>query len=184
MQPKSSHDVDIIRLRTRGMLNVLMRRIGCANINQFGAWVNRESERLGWKDTQSSNKWYKLDEGEFTYRPTKPIQMLSQLFRDAEHIYEDGPANLWRSLWGNAADPTVLWPLCRTRFSSDGPWLDEITWEQIEAEFLNERTFRATIREFEGELLLALEYGEPLTLNHLTEAIALYRLHQATNCLV
>jgi hypothetical protein len=183
MKPKTSKDVEIIKLRTRAMMNVLMKRIGCSNPNQFGAWINCESERFGWRDTQHSKKWYKLIDGEFTYPPVKPVHMLSQLFHDAEHIYNDGPANLWRSLWGNAVDPTVLWPLCRTRFDSNGPWFDEITWREIEAEFLNERTFRETIREFEGELLLAVAYGEPLTLNHLTEAVALYRLHQATNCL-
>jgi hypothetical protein len=109
--------------------------------------------------------------------------MLGQLFRDAEHIYNDGPSNLWRALWGNASDPTVLWPLCRTRFDSEGPWFNEIIWEEIEANRNDERTFRDTIREFEGELLLAMAYGEILTLAHLTEAIALYRLHQATNSL-
>jgi hypothetical protein len=181
--PKSAKDVEIVKLRTRTVISVLMKRIGCLNANQFGAWINKESERLGWKDTQQSNKWYKLIDGRLTNRPDKTIVMLSQLFDDAEHVYNDGPANLWRALWGNAADPSVLWPLCRTRFDSNGPWLDEITWKDIEAKYLNERTFRETIREFEGELLLAMAYDEPLTLNHLTESVALYRLHQATNCL-
>jgi hypothetical protein len=160
-----------------------MRMAKCPNTHQFGAWINKESEQLGWGDTQDSNKWRKLIDGELTYPPVKSVQMLSRLFHDAERLYNDGPANLWRALWGNAADPTVLWSLCRTRLDSEGPWLPEIIWEEIEASSLRERTFRETIREFEGELLLAKAYGEFLNLNHLTEAIALYRLHQATNSL-
>lgn len=165
------------------MISVLMDRAECPNPNQFGAWINKESEKLGWKDTQHSNKWYKLIDGKLTHPPVKAVQMLNQLFHDAERLYNDGPANLWRALWGNATDPAVLWPLCRTRIDSNGPWFDETTWEGIEANSINERTFRETIREFEGELLLAKAYDEVLSLNHLTEAIALYRLHQATNSL-
>lgn len=181
MKPKTAKDVEIVKLRTRAMMNVLMKEIGSSNPHQFGAWINRESERLGWKDTQQSNKWNKLIKGKFTKRPDKPIAMLSLLFRNAKQVYDDGPANLWRALWGDATNPATLWPLCRTRFDSDGPWFYQITWEEIEAKFLDERTFRDTIREFEGELLLAIAYDQPLTLNHLTESVALYRLHQATN---
>lgn len=183
LKPKTSKDVEIIKLRTRAMISVLMGRTGCINVNQFGAWINRKSERLGWRDTQHSKKWYKLIDGEFTHPPVKSVHMLGQLFRDAEHIYYDGPSNLWRALWGNASDPAVLWPLCRTRFDSEGAWFNEIIWEEIEANCNEERTFRDTIREFEEELLIARAYGEILTLAHLTEAIALYRLHQATNSL-
>ncbi|MEQ0770908.1 hypothetical protein ABLT15_01285 [Paraburkholderia tropica] len=183
MKPKTAKDVEIVRLQARAMMRTLMRRAKCPNTHQFGAWINNKSEQLGWGDTQDSNKWRKLIDGELTYPPVKSVQMLSQLFHDAERLYNDGPANLWRALWGNAADPTVLWPLCRTRLDSEGPWLHEIVWEEIEASSLNERTFREAIREFEGELLLAKAYGEFLNLNHLAEAIALYRLHQATNSL-
>ncbi|MDR5803493.1 hypothetical protein [Caballeronia sp. LZ001] len=172
-----------MKLQTRTLIRFLMKRIGCENVNQFGIWVNCESVRLGWKDTHNSNKWRKLDDGDFIRPPVKLVQMLGQLFDDAAHIYINGPANLWQSLWGDATDPNVLWPLCRTRFSNYGPWLDETTWEAIQSELCNERTFYETIRAFEGELLLAIAYEEPLTLNHLTEAIALYRLHQITNTL-
>jgi hypothetical protein len=160
-----------------------MHKKGFVKINQLAAWINRESERLGWTDTQTSNKWYKLDNGDFKNYPARPIEMLGQLFNDAKLIFEDGPANLWRALWGDAVDPSVLWPLCRTRICSDGPWLDDAEWKVAEATSVSPRTFHQTIREFEGELLLALCYREPLSLNHLTEAIALYRLHQTINSL-
>lgn len=160
-----------------------MHRKGFVKINQLAAWINTESEKLGWTDTQTSNKWYKLDNGDFIFHPAGPIEMLGQLFDDAELIFENGPANLWRALWGNAFDPSVLWPLCRTRFSSEGPWLDDAAWRKVETTSLKERTFYETIREFEGEILIALAHREPLTLNHLTEAVALYRLHQTINSL-
>ncbi|MGF6983446.1 hypothetical protein QFZ99_002923 [Paraburkholderia atlantica] len=165
------------------MMTVLMEKTACQNLNQFGARVNNESERLGWNDTQQSNKWYKLTNGSLTKRPDKPIAMLDQLFHCAEQVYEDGPANLWRALWGDATNPAVLWPLCRTRIDSNGPWLDDISWKEIEAKLCDEKPFCEAIREFEGELLLAMAYDQPLSLNHLTESIALYRLHQTTNCL-
>jgi hypothetical protein len=155
----------------------------CDNPNQFGAWINSQSERLGWPDTQSSNKWYQLMDGRLKKPPVDVLRMLSQLFPHAEKLYHDGPSNLWRALWGDARDPNVLWPLCRTRFSDDGPWHKETTWNEIEEKFVNERTFHETIREFEGQLLLAIACNQYLTFNHLTEAIALYRLHQAINCL-
>ncbi len=151
------------------------------NTNQFGDWVNRESEKFGWPDTQFSNKWYHLLRGSFKKPPLDVVSMLCRLFPEAEALYHDGPANLWRALWGDASDPTVLWPLCHTRFCNLGPWHDDVTWRELEAEHLNERTFGETLRAFEGELLWAEVYKEPLTLGHLTEAIALYRLHRTIN---
>jgi hypothetical protein len=180
---RTAKEIEVVKLRTRSLITALMERIGCANPHQFGAWINRESERLGWPDTQSSNKWYHLLDGKLKKHPVEVVSMLSQLFPDAEQLYHDGPAGLWRALWGDARDPSVLWPLCRTRFSNFGPWFDAPDWKEIEADFLNERTFGETLREFEGELLFAMAHGESLTLNHLTEAISLYRLHQVTNCL-
>lgn len=183
MGRQSSKDIEIAKLRTRALIKTLMDEARRDNPNQFGAWINRESERLGWPDTQSSNKWYQLMDGKLKKPPVDVLHMLSQLFPHAEKLYHDGPSNLWRALWGDARDPNVLWPLCRTRFSDDGPWHKETTWNEIEAKFVNERTFHETIREFEGQLLLAIAYNEYLTFNHLTEAIALYRLHQAINSL-
>ncbi|WP_225032559.1 hypothetical protein [Paraburkholderia sp. XV] len=120
-------------------------------------------------------------DGKLKKPPVDVLRMLGQLFPHAETLYHDGPANLWRALLGDARDPSVLWPLCRTRFSDNGPWYNETTWNEIAAEFVDERSFRETIREFEGELLLAKAHKQYLTFNHLTEAIALYRLHQTIN---
>jgi hypothetical protein len=181
MAPHSTKDLEVVKLRTRALIATLIRKTECTNPNQFGDWVNRESEKLGWPDTQTSNKWYQLLKGRLKKPPLDVVSMLCKLFPDAEELYHDGPANLWRALWGDASDPTVLWPLCRTRFCDAGPWHDEMTWRDIEADFLNERTFGETLRVFEGELLWAQVYKEPLTLRHLTEAIALYRLHRTIN---
>lgn len=183
MGRQTSKDIEITKLRTRALIKTLMDAARCDNPNQFGAWINRESEKLGWPDTQSSNKWYQLMDGKLKKPPADVLRMLSQLFPHSEKLYHDGPSNLWRALWGDARDPNVLWPLCRTRFSDDGPWHKETTWNEIEAKFVNERTFHETIREFEGQLLLAIAYNQYLNFNYLTEAVALYRLHQAINSL-
>ncbi|MFP4893912.1 hypothetical protein [Paraburkholderia sp. EG304] len=182
MGRQTSKDIEVAKLRTRALIKILMQAVGCANPNQFGAWINRESEKLGWPDTQSSNKWYHLIDGKLKKPPVDALRKLNQLFPYADQLYYDGPANLWRALWGDVRDPNALWPLCRTRFFDNAPLVDEITYE-IEAESLNERTFRETIRAFEGQLIAAKACKYPFSLNHLTEAIALYRLHKAINCL-
>jgi len=184
MRHQNSKDIEFIKLRTRALIKTLMQTVGCTNPNQFGAWINRESERLGWPDTQSSNKWYHLLKDDLKRPPVDVLRILGQLFPNAENLYHDGPANLWRALWGDARDPNALWPLCRTRLHDDGPWCSETIWNEVEANigFL-QTTFRETIREFEGQLLFSTACKNNLTLNHLTEAIALYRLHQTINCL-
>jgi hypothetical protein len=179
----TTKDIEISKLRTRVLLKILMDAALCRNLNQFGAWINRESEKLGWPDTQSSNKWYQLMEGRLKKPPVDVVRMLNQIFPYAEALFHDGPSNLWKALWGDSRDPHVLWPLCRTRFSDNGPWHNKIAWRGIETQSVSERTFHETIREFEGQLLLAVAYDQCLTLNHLAEAVALYRLHHEINCL-
>jgi hypothetical protein len=106
--------------------------------------------------------------------------LLSRLDGEVARLHSNGPAELWRALWGDVCE---LWSLCRSRFTNDGPMLDDRIWSAIEGEFVNEKPFGSALREFEGELLLADAYREPLTLRHLTEAIAFYRLHQRMNSL-
>jgi len=187
MNHRSSEDTEIIKIRTRTMLKMLMQSLECQNVNQFGAWVNRHSERLGWSDTQSSKKWYQLIDGKLKRSPVGPIRMLDQLFglyqlsRRAEKYYRDGPSDLWLALWGDARDSSILWKLCRTRIERLGQWTDDYRWRCIEAKSTKEKTFRQTLFAFEADLLFATEHEETLTLRHLTEAIALYRLHRALN---
>ncbi|WNC89604.1 hypothetical protein RI103_18310 [Paraburkholderia sp. FT54] len=161
---------------------MLMEFIGCTNVNQFGAWVNRRSERLGWSDTQSSNKWRHLFNGKLERPPIGAVRMLSQLFGDAEKYYHDGPSNLWLALWGDARDSNILWKLCRTRIHGFSNWnYGRFTWESTPPESAKVKTFSQTLVDFETDLLGEARSGGTPSLRHLTEAIALYRLHRALN---
>lgn len=161
------------RMRSVALMRELARRVAAENPYQFAGWFDKHTGM----DTQASGKWRLNFSGG---RPLSPqqLQLLSRLDSDVPRLYGDGPADLWWGLWG---DVCKLWPLCRSRLTNLGPMLDDRTWSEIEGEFCDEKTYGAALREFEGELLLADAYREPLTLRHLTEAIALYRLHQHMN---
>lgn len=161
------------RMRSVALMRELARRVAAENPHQFAGWFDKHTGM----DTQASGKWRLNFSGD---RPLSPqqLQLLSRLDSDVPRLYDDGPADLWCALWGDARE---LWPLCRTRFSNDGPMLDDCIWSAIAAEFSDEKPFGSALREFEGELLLADAYREPLTLRHLTESIAFYRLHQHIN---
>ena len=163
------------RMRAVALMRELARRVGAENPHQFAGWFD---ERTG-MDTQASGKWRLNFSGD---RPlsAQQLQLLSNLDGDVARLYNDGPADHWRALWGDVRE---LWPLCRSRFTNDGPMFDGRIWSAIEDEFDDEKPFGSALREFEGELLLADVYREPLTLRHLTEAIAFYRLHQHMNSL-
>lgn len=163
------------RMRSVALMRELARRVGTENPHQFAGWFDKHTGM----DTQVSGKWRLNFIGG---RPLSPqqLQLLSRLDSDVPRLYGDGPADLWRALWGDARQ---LWPLCRSRLTSLGPALDDSIWSEIEGEIGDQRTFGSALREFEGELLLANAYSEPLTLRHLTEAIAFYRLHQHMNAI-
>ena len=160
-------------MRAVALMRELAKRVGAENPHQFAGWFD---ERTG-MDTQTSGKWRLNFSGD---RPLSPqqLQLLSRLDGDVARLHSDGPADLWRALWGDVCE---LWSLCRSRFTNDGPMFDDRIWSAIAGEFDAEKSFASALREFEGELLLADSYREPLTLRHLTEAIAFYRLHQHMN---
>lgn len=162
-------------MRAVALMRELAKRVGAENPHQFAGWFD---EHTG-MDTQASGKWRLNFSGD---RPLSPqqLQLLSRLDGEVARLHSNGPAELWRALWGDVCE---LWSLCRSRFTNDGPMLDDRIWSAIEGEFVNEKPFGSALREFEGELLLADAYREPLTLRHLTEAIAFYRLHQRMNSL-
>ncbi|HDR9276428.1 TPA: hypothetical protein QDB24_004548 [Burkholderia vietnamiensis] len=64
-----------------------------------------------------------------------------------------------------------------------GASLDDRIWSEIADEFVEEKTFDATLSDFENELLQAEAYGEPLLLRQLTEAVALARLFRSLSAL-
>ncbi|MBR8360579.1 hypothetical protein KDW10_24965 [Burkholderia vietnamiensis] len=158
-------------MRSAALLHTLASRAGAQNPHQFASYLDG---RIGMQ-TQQSGKWRLNFSGE---RPLSLQQrkLLARLDAEVESLYENGPADLWIALWGNARD---LWQLCRTRTSSLGSSMDDRDWAEISCQPVGERTFDIALAEFEGETLLIEAYGEPFTLRHLSEAVTLYRLHQA-----
>lgn len=163
-------------MRAVALMRELAWLVGAENPHQFAGCF----DRCTGMDTQSSGKW------RLNFSGDKPLsmqqlQLLSRLDADASHLHENGPADLWLAMWGDARN---TWRLCRTRLSNLGPSLDDRIWSEIASEFVEEKTFDVTLAEFEGDLLLAEAYREPLMLRHLTEAVALYRLYQELNAVV
>lgn len=175
-RPKRT-DIETLRsrMRTVALMNELAQRVGAANPNQFARWFDEQAGA----STEESGKWRHNFNGN---RPLSAQQLnwLSQLPEapDARARYQEGPAGLWRAMW---CPPAELWHACRTRQAGSTIALDAPSWLQNTGDEANEgqdRCLDEMLREFEGELLLAEAYGEPLRLSHLTEAISLYRLHQ------
>lgn len=163
-------------MRSAALMHTLARRVGAENPHQFADYFDRQTGMT----TQASGKW-RLNFAGMKPLSLQQVQLLSRLEPDVRRLCEAGPADLWLALWGEEHD---LWSLCRTRFTPVGPTLDDRTWTIVVREFDSERTFDEALAEFEGEFLLAEAYGEPLSLRHLTEAVALYRLHEAASALM
>lgn len=163
-------------MRAVALMSELAWHVGAENPHQFAGCF----DRCTGMDTQASGKWRLNFSGDKPLS-VQQIQLLSRLRADASHLHESGPADLWLAMWGDARH---TWRLCRTRLSNLGPSLDDRIWSEIANEFVEEKTFDVTLVQFEGDLLLAEAYGEPLRLRHLTEAVTLYRLYQELNAVV
>gem|GEM_PF-2325925 len=164
-------------MRTVALMQELARRVGADNPNQFARWFDEQADAT----TQESGKW------RHNFNGNRPLsgQQLNWLskrpeFEDVQAAYRAGPSDLWLAMWSDHKD---LWPLCRTRYCTAGPSLDGCIWQALAPDDWgnDERGYCEAMREFEGELLLAEAYAEPLELRHLTEAIALYRIHHFVN---
>jgi len=163
-------------MRAAALMRTLASRVGAENPHQFAEYFDHRTDMA----TQSSGKWRLNFCGGKPLSPQQ-LQLLSRIDADAGRLHNSGPADLWLAMWG---DMRELWVLCRTRLTPYGPELDDQTWAAVRSEFTREQRFGETLAEFEGEVLLAEAYGEPLTLRHLTEAIVLHRLHASINAAV
>ncbi|WP_179165594.1 hypothetical protein [Burkholderia pseudomallei] len=162
-------------MRAAAFLHVLAARLGVENPHQF---AKRFDDMLG-TSTQTSGKW-RLNFAGSQPLSAQQLKLLCRLDTNAYDLHECGPADLWVAMW---ADERNLWQLCRTRLSPLGASLDDRIWREIADEFVEEKTFNATLSAFEDELLQAEAYGEPLLLRQLTEAVALARLFQSLSAL-
>ncbi|BEP34639.1 hypothetical protein GmRootV59_16120 [Variovorax sp. V59] len=162
-------------MRAAAAMRELARRIGASNPHQF---AGRFDAITGMR-TQTSGKWRQCFTGEKALS-VQQLRLLSCMDADAITLHDAGPCDLWLALWG---EPGALWQLCRTRLDSDGPMIEDTKWSEVADGCMQARSFEATLAEFEAELLLAEAYGQPLTLRHLTETVALFRLHGALSAL-
>jgi len=162
-------------MRAAATMRELARRSGTSNPHQFAGHFDAITNM----ETQASGKWRQCFSGDKALS-AQQLRLLSFVDANVAKLHDAGPCGLWHALWG---DEQALWQLCRTRLDSDGPMTDDRIWSAIVDEFTEERDFGSTLAEFEAEMLLAEAYGRPLTLRHLTEAVALCRLHQALRSL-
>ncbi|GKT16308.1 hypothetical protein AVHY2522_11220 [Acidovorax sp. SUPP2522] len=152
---KSTAEIRRHIARTTALLRMLCEREGITSIYGFAVKYDALAAPVHLTRYHGKNGWQALFKG---VRPLSAARLRAlsavEAWSDATTLYENGPENLWRAMWG---PPDQL--------------------RLVIADELNEcRSFDQVVAEFEGELLLAHEYRAPLTLVHLAKAIALYRL--------
>ena len=138
--------------RSKALVHLLRDRLGETSVYGF---AGRYDELMqGASNTQDSKKWQPIFSGRQPLT-ARALVSLSELFPDATKLHQDGPANLWRSMWGTLDDLRCV-------------LTDDLkVWQ----------SFDVVLAEFEADLLLAENASEPLTLLQLAKAVALHRVH-------
>ncbi|MCC8393490.1 hypothetical protein LJ656_12895 [Paraburkholderia sp. MMS20-SJTR3] len=144
-------------MRAAALLHVLAARMGAKNPHQFAA---RFDDNVGML-TQQSGKW-RLNFGGVKPLSTQQRKLLARLDADTDALHENGPAGLWKAMWGRVAELQLM----------------------LSGELQESRTLDMVLAEFEADLLLAEYDHASLTLEQLVKAIALYRLHQELEAIV
>lgn len=141
--------------RSVALLRTLSKREGTTSIYGFAEKYDALASPMHPTRDQGKNGWQALFNGT---RPVSAARLRSlsvvEAWSDAPILYQNGPANLWKAMWGPSEQLHLV----------------------ISEELTEWRSFDQAVAEFEGELLLAHQYRAPLTLLHLAKAIALYRL--------
>ncbi|HDR9088079.1 TPA: hypothetical protein QDB10_004011 [Burkholderia vietnamiensis] len=144
-------------MRAAALLHVLASRIGAGNPHHFAALFDEKFGML----TSRSGKWRLSFNGE---KPLSQQQrkLLTRLDADTDTLHEDGPASLWKAMWGQLSELQSI----------------------VSAELEKWGKLDMVLAEFEADLLLAELERPPLSLAHLAKAVALYRLHQEVEAVV
>ncbi len=138
--------------RSKALVHILRDRMGETSVYGFAG--RYDGLMQGTSNTQESKKWRPVFNGKQPLT-ARTLASLSELFPDAPQLHQDGPANLWRAMWGTLEESRA-----------------------VVADDLNAwQSFDVALAEFEADLLLAENFGEPLTVQYLAKAIALHRLH-------
>ncbi|NMY10625.1 hypothetical protein HBO38_19500 [Pseudomonas veronii] len=89
-------------------MNHLRMDAGASSPYQLSCIIGQKTKNLGWPDMVESNRLYKYFRGDVRRHPTQIVNLLSQLFQDAEDIYWSGPDNLWSALWGEPHQTSTI----------------------------------------------------------------------------
>lgn len=108
MNSEISGDLSRIRLRTIALMNHLRMSAGASSPYQLSCIIGQWTRNLGWPDMVESNRLYKYFRGDVRRHPIQILNLLSQLFQNAENIYWSGPEDLWSALWGEAHQTSTL----------------------------------------------------------------------------
>jgi hypothetical protein len=184
------------RIRTIVLMHDLLARVGAVNANQFAKWFDSTTEswprRIAAEpagdmttqvaETQDSKKWYRIVSGAQPLSE-RSLSYLQRLFPDARRIFLDGPGRIFEALWGEI---DTLWLVCRAvghayEFPDPKQPVDISTFDPDDLEVLADASlsFEESLYNFECSVLTSKEYGDELTIDRLSEAIALYRIHHA-----
>lgn len=142
-------------IRSVALLHTLSKREGITSVYGFAEKYDALVSPIHLTQGQGKNGWQALFNGTRPVSATR-LRALSTVhaWSDAIDLFENGPANLWKAMWGPSEQLRLV-------------IADELTeW----------RNFDQAVAEFERELLLAQKYHAPLALLHLAKAIAFYRL--------
>lgn len=165
------------RLRTKALMHELSLRVSMPFSDTFAYWFDQEMMSKGLykrANTAESNRWVRSFKGR-TALQKEQLDLLQELFSDAQDFYYKGPSNLWTALWG---DVDELWPLCKTRIDTMAHFKSYKDRECALLQEDSELDICEALRLFEGEIMLATETNyHDLPIGYLIEAIALYRLH-------
>lgn len=165
------------RLRTKALLNELSLRVRMPFPDTFAKWFDQEMITKGLynrANTAESNRWVGSFKGHIALQ-NEQLDLLHELFSDAQDLYHNGPSNLWDVLWG---EPDQLWKSCKTRVDANAHFMNDKSWNEALSKYGNQYDICEALRVFEGEIILATETDyHDLPFGYFIEALALYRLH-------
>jgi hypothetical protein len=172
-RPRNTNELDIIKIRTVTLMNMLKDLAGVENPNQFAEWFNSKSVHLNWCDTKGSKKWYPYFEGRVKQKPVKVLGLLDQICYFASSFYGNGPECLWDAMWGA---PFELWDI---GFSTVLDFKDGHQGAmKLIAYADNSLTFAQSVYNFQWALLMNQVIGNEPELFDLSKSIAIYRIDQ------
>lgn len=146
-------------IRSKALVHLLRDRLGKSSIygfaNCYDGLIQKVSDGLKREEsnTQNSNKWRPIFSGKQPLT-ARSLILLSNLFPDALQFHQNGPADLWRAMWG---DISALIACLRSHPKCSPQMSIHLAEQSIAAELL---------------------CAGPANLAALTYAVALYRIRQ------